>query len=88
MQKPTRHFAREVRRARHVSAWIVCNGRADSECQVLDISPNGAKVVVALRSQLPQRFELAFQQDDRKRRACEVMWRRGKMVGVKFVIGS
>ena len=81
----TKHFAREVRRVRHLSAWLVVQGRADLECQVLDISQNGAKVVVGLHSEVPTRFELAFFQSDRKRQACEVIWRRGKMLGVKFL---
>ena len=85
MLKPKKHFAREVRRARHVSAYIVLNGRADIECQVLDISPHGAKIVTRTPSEVPGGFELAFLQDAQKRRACEVVWRRGKMLGVKFM---
>ena len=77
-------FQREVRRARHVSAWIKVNGHAHSECQVLDISKHGAKVVVEVSSSVPDRFELAFFQGDQKR-SCEVIWRRAKMLGVKFV---
>ena len=85
MPKPTKHLVREVRRARYVSAWIVLNGRADSECQVLDVSLHGAKLVAREPSEVPARFELAFLQNGQKRRICEVMWRRGKMLGIKFV---
>jgi PilZ domain len=60
-------------------------GRTDQECRVLDISRNGAKVVTEMPSEVPVRFELAFFQSDQKRRACEVIWRRGKMLGVKFL---
>jgi hypothetical protein len=84
MQKPTKHFVREVRRARHLSAWIVLNRGTDRECQVMDISSHGAKVVVQIPSDVPARFELSFLQNDKKRRICEVIWRRGKMLGVKF----
>jgi hypothetical protein len=66
-------------------SWMVFNGRADMECQVLDISPHGAKVVARIPSEVPTRFELAFFNDERKRRVCEVIWRRGKMLGVKFM---
>jgi hypothetical protein len=55
-----KHFDREVRRARHLSAWIKVEGRAHCECQVMDISKHGAKVIVALPSAIPDRFELAF----------------------------
>jgi hypothetical protein len=78
-----KHLEREVRRARHFSAWINVNGRAGSECQVLDISNHGAKVVVEIRSAVPDHFELAFFQGGQKR-ACTVIWRRIKTVGVKF----
>jgi len=47
-------------KVRSVSAWIVTAGRADRECQVLDISPVGAKVVVEASASVPERFELAF----------------------------
>jgi len=36
-----------------VSAWIVTNNRADQDCQVLDISSKGAKVVVKATSAIP-----------------------------------
>jgi PilZ domain len=75
---------REVRRTRHKSAWIVINGSATSECQVLDISKDGAKVVVEVSSSVPDRFALMFFQGGQNR-ACEVIWRRAKMLGVKFV---
>jgi PilZ domain len=85
MRAPTKHFEREVRRVRHVSAWIVLAGQADQESQLLDISKNGAKLVVRTPSQVLQHFELAFVQDSTQRRLCEVVWRRGKMIGVQFV---
>jgi hypothetical protein len=79
-----KHFEREVRRARHVSAWIKVNGHAHIECQVLDISKHGAKVVVELPSAVPDRFALVLFQGAHNR-ACEVIWRRVEMLGVKFV---
>jgi len=82
---PTKHFEREVRRARRLSAWIVLAGQADQECHVMDISRNGAKIIVGTSSQVPQKFDLAFTQTASKRQACEVIWRRCKMIGVQFV---
>jgi hypothetical protein len=84
MPQPTTHFEREVRHVRQVSAWLVLQGQANRECQVLDVSPHGAKVVVQIPSEVPTRFELAFFQGG-KRRVCEVIWRRANMLGVKFV---
>jgi hypothetical protein len=85
MPTPGKRTQREVRRSRHSSAWIVLPGSAaDQECQVLDISMNGAKVIAEMPSHIPSRFELAFTQGDPRRRLCEVIWRRGKMIGVQF----
>jgi hypothetical protein len=76
---------REVRRMiRQQSAWIM-NGEAMTACQIMDISKRGAKIVPAGSSFVPARFELAFTPEDRKRQACEVVWRRGRMLGIKFV---
>jgi hypothetical protein len=77
-----KHLEREVRRARHFPAQIKVEGRAHCACQVLDISTHGAKVVAA--SVVPDRFELAFFEGG-QRRVCEVVWRRAKMIGVKFI---
>jgi hypothetical protein len=77
---------REVRRSRHTYAWITINGLAASECEVMDISWSGAKIVPDGASAIPARFELSLVQGDQKRQICEVVWRRGKMLGVKFVL--
>jgi hypothetical protein len=83
---------RSERTSAPVPAWIVVNGRADRECAVLDISQTGAKVVVQLSQGvpdgIPDRFELAFFQSLDKRHRCEVIWRRGKVLGVRFVPGT
>jgi hypothetical protein len=79
-----KHFERQVRRSRRLSAWIKVGGRAHCECQVLDISTHGAKIVAGIHSAIPDHFELAFSMDG-QRRVCEVVWRRTKMLGVKFI---
>lgn len=84
MRPPSRQVKRRVRRVRQVSAWIVVPGRDAVECQVMDISANGAKIISTMPSQVPDRFELAFTKGDDKHRVCEVVWRRGKMIGVQF----
>ena len=85
MSKPTKRFEREVRRVRYLSAWLFVKGQPDRECHILDVSTHGAKITVQAPSQVPARFELAIFQNDKKRRVCEVAWRRGKTLGVKFV---
>jgi PilZ domain len=85
MRTSTKHLEREVRRARRLSAWIVLAGQENQQCQLMDISKSGAKITVGASSQVPQTFELAFTETATKRQACEVIWRRGKMIGVQFV---
>ena len=84
MRPPSKQIKRGVRRTRHLSGWIVQPGLDDQECRVMDISINGAKIISAMPAQVPDRFELAFTQGDDKRRRCEVVWRRGKAIGVQF----
>jgi hypothetical protein len=76
-------FGREVRRVGHLAAWVNVNGRARCECQVMDVSKQGAKVVVEMPTAVPDDFELAFFQGGSKR-ICKVVWRRAKVIGVKF----
>jgi len=85
MSKPTKNFEREIRRVRYLPAWLFVKGQANRECHILDVSSHGAKIAVSIPSEIPARFELAIFQNDEKRRICEVAWRRGKMLGVKFV---
>ena len=84
MRPPSRQVKRGVRRIRQVSAWIVVPGRDAVECQVMDVSASGAKIISPMPSQVPDRFELAFTKSGDKHRACEVVWRRGKTIGVQF----
>jgi hypothetical protein len=81
--KPKR-FEREVRRVRRLPAWIKVQGRALCECQVLDISQHGAKVFVEVTPAIPDHFKLAFFQGGQNR-VCEVVWRRSRMLGIKFI---
>jgi len=82
MRIPTKNVTREVRRARHIGARVVQPGCPDQECEVMDISQSGAKIVVATGSVISTRFELAFGAD--RRRACDLMWRQGNILGVRF----
>jgi hypothetical protein len=51
----------------------------------MDISRNGAKLAVGAASLIPNHFELTFIHGGTRRRACNVIWRRGKLMGVQFV---
>ncbi len=77
---------REARKSLRQPGWIVLEGGfAVRACVVEDLSASGAKVTVADNNTLPARLRLAFSRDARSGRACEVVWRRGRTVGVKFV---
>jgi hypothetical protein len=77
---------REARKSLRQSGWITFDGGfAARPCVVQDMSGSGAKITIEDSNTLPARLRLAFSRDARTGRACEVVWRRGKTVGVKFV---
>jgi hypothetical protein len=49
------------------------------------MSASGAKITVDDPNVLPAKLRLAFTRDARTGRPCEVVWRRGKSLGLKFV---
>jgi len=59
------------------------NGHASVGCQILDISERGAKLYPADVLSCPCEFMLNIQATES--RQCEVMWRKGSVLGVRFV---
>lgn len=58
------------------------------ECMVRNISPGGARLVFPTkRTRLPKQFVLAID-GEWNRRACQLVWRSGFRVGVRFVSGN
>jgi len=77
---------REARKSLRQPGWIRLEGGfAVRACVVEDLSASGAKLTVEDNNTLPARLRLAFSRDARSGRPCEVVWRRGRTVGVKFV---
>jgi hypothetical protein len=77
---------RESRKSLSQPGWITLEGGfAARQCVVQDLSATGAKVTIDDPNSLPTKLRLAFSRDARTGRRCEVVWRRGKSVGVKFV---
>jgi hypothetical protein len=77
---------REVRKSLHQPGWITLEGGfAARPCVVQDMSATGAKITIDDPNVLPARLRLAFARDARTGRPCEVVWRRGKSLGIKFV---
>jgi hypothetical protein len=77
---------REARKSVRQSGWITLDGGfAARPCTVLDLSSAGAKITIDDPQGVPAKMRLAFSRDVRTGRTCEVVWRRGKTLGVKFV---
>jgi hypothetical protein len=77
---------RETRKSLSQPGWITLDGGfAARQCVVKDLSTTGAQVTIDDPNSLPAKLRLAFSRDARTGRRCEVVWRRGKSVGVKFV---
>jgi hypothetical protein len=77
---------RDPRRVVNQAAWITLEGGfAARPCSVIDLSKTGAKVQMQTVEQLPSNLRLTFSRDGRTGRPCEVLWRRGKTVGVRFL---
>jgi hypothetical protein len=77
---------REARKSLHQPGWITLEGGfAARTCVVQDLSTSGAKLTIDDHNTLPAKLRLAFSRDARTGRNCEVVWRRGRTVGIKFV---
>ena len=77
---------REARKSLHQPGWVTLDGGfAARQCVVQDLSSSGAKITLDDGSMLAGKLRLAFSRDARTGRSCEVVWRRGKSLGVKFV---
>ena len=77
---------RAARKSLHQPGWITLEGGfAARPCVVHNLSSSGANVTIEDPNALPANLRLAFSRDARTGQNCEVVWRRGKVVGVKFV---
>lgn len=87
MDEPRTKVVREPRRQLHKQpAWMtVDDGLTKRECFVLDVSPGGARIVTDVAIDVRDRFGLALVRDRPRHQSCEVVWRRGKTYGVKFL---
>jgi hypothetical protein len=85
--EPRVRVQREPRRQLHKRlAWItVDNGVTKHECHVLDLSSGGARIAADDAMDVRDRFELTLVPGHHRRELCEVVWRRGKTYGVKFL---
>jgi hypothetical protein len=52
------------------------------------VSADGAKIVADIEASVGSTFRLSIVPHGVVRRECEVMWRKGRVIGVKFVTGA
>lgn len=78
---------RAARKLLSQHAWITLDGGfAVRHCLVEDISASGARITLDVEAtQLPGVIRMAFARDARTGRNCQVIWRRGKSAGIKFI---
>ena len=83
---PPQQRRRLPRRTRYHSSWITFDRGVQSfECQVLDVSADGAKLVADIDARIGTIFRLSAVPQAIVRRSCEIVWREGRTIGVKFV---
>lgn len=85
--EPRARVQRKERRQLHRRlGWISAdNGVTEQECHVLDVSSGGARIATDDIMDVRDRFELTLVRGHHRRELCEVVWRRGKTYGVKFL---
>jgi PilZ domain len=77
---------REPRRQLNAQSAMITVGSKQCECTVLDVSPGGAKITTDADIDVTDQFALAMVASHAKRQPCEVVWRRGKTYGIKFLM--
>ena len=82
--QPRLRFKREIRRRRHQSAWVALRGN-QIECRLTNLSSGGAQIVGDGATEFPDRFALSLVPTIPSKKFCEVMWRRGKALGIRFL---
>ena len=81
-----RKVIRSVRKSVQQPGWLVFEGSfAARACTVLDMSDSGARILANDSGAVPAKISLSFSRDVTRGRPCEVVWQRGRTIGVKFV---
>lgn len=70
-------------RRRVLKAGSIEFGGGEFECTIRNISDAGAALQVTTPLYIPDRFTLVLESEQQKR-ACRVIWRRQKRIGVTF----
>src|ERR1700761_1258753 len=82
----TGQIKRKPRRRRQHTAWVTLrDGATRVECRVVDVSGTGAQIICDKADALPDRFTLALALTAATRHTYEIVWRRGRTLGIKAV---
>ena len=65
---------------------ILSDGTTELECSVLDVAPGGARIVTEAEMDVGDHFIVVLVASHNRRQRCEVVWRRDKTFGVKFLM--
>jgi hypothetical protein len=80
---------RAPRSRRDQQAWLIADdGFALRPCKVTDMSDGGARLELDAAERLPKFFRLVFSRTTRAGPRCEMRWRRGRSVGVRFLAAT
>ena len=80
----TKENRKSRRRMVSVTALLLPNPAQGLSCQLTDISESGARLSVEDPDAVPNRFLLWLSRKGKVYRACEVVWRSKRQIGVKF----
>jgi hypothetical protein len=56
------------------------------ECKTIDISEGGAKIMWSSSEEVPIEFFLSLSKDGKVRRHCQLKWRAGNEIGIRFTL--
>jgi hypothetical protein len=77
---------RSIREHVEFPAWIdIGDGSQPRSCTVLDVSEDGARIMVSSPAELPKEFWLLLTKDRSRRRHCRRAWRSDNQVGVRYL---
>jgi hypothetical protein len=87
MFRPKRKGA--PRKVRDHGAWITFDGDIRSyECRVLGVSTGGAKLLADVDALDGSSFKLSVATHSLVRKPSEVVWRKGRVIGVRFAVDT
>ena len=85
MRMKRKPIKRMTRRRRSHEAWVTLqDGHTRVECRVVDVSQDGAQITCNRADALHDRLVLAYALTASHSRTCEIVWRRGKTLGLKY----